>query len=489
MRSPFLSKSNYLIGLQCAKYLWTLFHEPEKIPPPDNITQHRFDQGHLVGQLAKKLFPDGIDITTDNFSENVKLTGQLMAQHKPLFEAGIQCGNIYCRVDILHPAEQDKWNIIEIKSSTSVKDEHFDDVSFQKFCCDRTGLEISNCYLMHLNNQYVRKGEINPAQLFIIEEISAQVNEAGDGIADRIDEILALLAIDHCPDVPIGNHCGTPYSCPLIDTCWDFLRPGNIFELYGRKVDTAQLLEKGIFSIREIPDEFLLSDKHRIQKTCEITGKPHIDTEGISRFLVALQYPYQFLDFETVNVAIPLFDGTSPYQQIPFQFSLHIKRDTTSELEHVSFLSENADDPRPALFARLRNAIVNEGSIIVYNQSFEESILTGLADAFPEYGDWIDSVCDRLIDLLTPFRSFKYYHPEQGGTASLKSVLPALTGRSYDCLRITDGQEAGLAFLDTIYGNISDEERNQTREDLQKYCGLDSEGMALIIDKLTDLSC
>ncbi len=488
MKSPFISKTNYLAGLQCFKYLWTLFHEPEKIPVPGKVTQHRFDQGHQVGQLAKTLFPKGIDIPTENFGDNIRLTRQLIEQRKPLFEAGIQSGNIYSRADILNPVEQGKWDIIEIKSSASVKDEHFDDVSFQKFCCEMAGLEIRNCHLLYINNQYVKNGDIDPTQLFTSEDITAQVDEMSNGIEDRINEILILLATDRCPDVTTGKHCSTPHDCPLNSICRDFLPAGNVFELYGRKVKVEELLERGILSIRETPDEFLFNDKQRIQKKCEISGQPHINKKGIINFLSALWYPYYFLDFETSGSAIPLFDGTKPYQQIPFQFSLHIKKDEKSGLEHFSFIAQDTNDPRPALLAKLKNVLGDKGSIIVYNQSFEESILTDLADAFPEYREWIENLCDRLIDLLIPFRGFYYYHPEQRGSASLKSVLPALTGRGYDGLGITDGQEAGLAFLDIIHGNVSDDDRNRIREDMQKYCGLDSEGMALIIDKLMELS-
>jgi hypothetical protein len=488
MKSPFLSKTNYLIGLQCPRYLWTKVYEPEEIPEPDNITQHRFDEGHEVGQLAKILFPGGIDIPTENFSDNIRLTRQLMTQAKPLYEAGIQSGNIFSRLDILNPVERGKWDIIEVKSSTSIKDQYYDDVSFQKFCCEQAGLKINDCFLMHINNQYVRQGDIEPAKLFAIDRITDQVDEESEGIEGRVNGILAILANSKCPDVSIGDHCSDPYLCPLCDECWDFLPDGNIFELYGRKANIEELMEGGILSIGEVPDEFLLNDKQRIQKRCQLSGQPHVNRKGISDFLGKLQYPYYLLDFETFGTAIPLFDGTRPYQQIPFQFSLHIKKDEKSSLEHHSFLAEDDNDPRPAFLTGLKNVLGNEGSIVVYNQSFEETTLKNLAVAFPEYKDWIETTRDRLVDLLIPFRSFHYYHPGQRGSASIKSVLPVLAGRSYTDLDINDGLQAGLAFLDIIYGNTPVNDREQIKTNLEKYCGLDSEGMALIIDKLAELS-
>ena len=485
MASVLLSKTRYLNGMQCLKYLWILSHEPEKIPVLDMATKYMFDQGHLVGDLAKRLFPGGIDIPTDDFMGNIRRTEELLEKRKPLFEAGILTEGIYSRVDILNPSNVNGWDLIEVKSTTSVKDVHLDDVSFQKYCCEKLGLKIQKCLLMHINNQYVKEGEIDPQKFFTLEDITGKVEQSSNGIQDRIADMLGVISATTCPEVTIGKHCSDPYDCALTE-CWAFLPEYNIFKLYYGGKKSFDLFDSGIITIREIPDSYKLNDKQRIQQACELSGKPYVDREGISNFLDTLQYPLYYLDFETVGPAVPLFDGTRPYQAIPFQFSLHVAENDGAKPKHFSFLASGTGDFRPTFLAELKNVLGDAGSIVVYNQGFEEGILKELALAFPEYHDWVNRVRERLVDLLSPFRQFHYYNPLQKGSASLKSVLPALTGKGYEDLDISDGQAASIAFQAVTYGNVFEEERNKVRSDLEKYCGLDTEGMIWIIASLRD---
>jgi len=484
--SQLLSKSKYLNGLQCLKYLWIQINEPERIPETDPVTQYIFDQGHLVGELAKRLFPGGIDIPTDDFMGNINQTKELLEQRKPLFEAGILAEGIYSRVDILNPSNENSWDLIEVKSTTSVKDVHLDDVSFQKYCCEKLGLKIEKSFLMHINNQYVKEGEIDPEKFFTLEDITEEVEQSSNGIQDRIADMLEVISATICPEVTIGKHCNDPYDCALTE-CWEFLPEFNIFNLYYGGKKSFDLFSNGIITIREIPHSYKLNDKQRIQQACEISGRPHVDREGISNFLGTLQYPLYYLDFETIGPAVPLFDGTRPYQAIPFQFSLHVAENDGSKPKHFSFLASGTGDFRPTFLAELKNVLGDTGSIVVYNQGFEEGILKELALAFPEYDGWVNRVRERLVDLLSPFRQFHYYNPLQKGSASLKSVLPALTGKGYNELDISDGQAASIAFQAVTYGNVSEEERNKVRSDLEKYCGLDTEGMIWIIENLNRL--
>jgi len=476
---PNLSKSRYIIGLQCPKYLWLLYNDPSKIPKPDAITQHRFNQGHLVGQLAKKYFPGGIDISEEDIAENIKETKELLKKKKNiLFEAGISAENIYSRADILKQVK-DEWDIIEVKSSTGVKDVHIQDVSFQKHCYEKAGLKIRKCFLMFINKEYVKKGKINPKKFFKIEDITTQVDDAIKGIQERIDLMFKIITSDKYPDMNIGKRCADPYECP-INECWDFLPESHVFKLHrgGRK--SMELFEKGIHAIKDIPDTFKLTGHQEIQRHCSRTGKPYVNKDAIKRFLKTLSEPLYYLDFETFNVTVPLFDGTKPYQQIPFQFSLHING------KHYSFLSEGKKDPRKEFISKLKEVLGEKGSIIVYNQAFEKRILKELSETFPKYKKWVDDVISRMTDLLIPFRNFHYYHPKQHGSASLKDVLPALTGKGYEGIEIS-GEEAGLAYLDITYGDLSEKEKEKIRKNLEEYCGLDSEGMVLIVDELVKL--
>ena len=486
-RKRLLSKSKYLNGLQCPKYLWVKLNEPDRVPMFDASTQHGFSQGHLVGEFAKKCFPDGIDIPAGDFTINLKQTEEFLKKRKPLFEAGIMVDNAFSRIDILKPVGKDEWNIIEVKSSTRIKDVNIHDVSFQRYCCDNYGLKIRNCFLMTVNNEYIRQADIDPAGLLTMTKITAGVDRATDGIRQRVDSMFSTIASEKCPDITIGKQCNSPYECPLKEECWSFLPENSIFDMYGSKKDAFQLFEKGIYSFKDIPEDFPLSGKQVVQKGCEISGKPHINKKLIEQFLSNLKYPLYYLDFETFSGAIPLFDSTRPYQQIPFQFSLHVVDEDNATARHYSFLADGTGDPRSEFIASLKNVLGNSGSIVVYNQSFEKGVLRALATIFPEYNDWVDKLNDRVIDLLAPFRSFHYYDARQKGSASIKRVLPVLTETSYDHLDISDGMNASLAFLDVISNSASAEEKIKIRKDLGEYCALDTEGMIWIVDKLKEL--
>jgi hypothetical protein len=486
MASQLLSKTKYITGLQCPRLLWMEIHEPGKIPKADTVTQYVFDQGHLVGELAKKLFPGGIDIPADDFMGNISTTRNLLKERKPLFEAGILAGRLYSRVDILSPAEEEWWDIFEVKSSTGVKEVHINDVAFQRYCCNQSGLDIRKCYLVSINRHYVKSGEIDPDGLFNIHDITDKVAEASVDIQDRIEDMLEVIKQKDYPEMIIGPHCRNPYECLLTD-CWEHLPEHNIFTLYYGGKKSFEMYGSGIVAVGEIPDGYKLNDKQRIQQACVASGEPHIDREAICGFLSSLEYPLYYLDFETIGSAVPLFDGTRPYQNIPFQFSLHVVKDESSQPEHLAFLANGTDDPRPALLAELKNTIGNDGSILVYNKGFEEGILKELARAFPQYSGWVTDVSNRLVDLLVPFSGFHYYHPLQKGSASLKRVLPAITGRGYEDLDISDGQVASVRFLTATFGDMPEAEKAQVMDDLEKYCGRDTEGMIWIVEKLREL--
>ncbi len=339
---------------------------------------------------------------------------------------------------------------------------------------------------MHINNQYVKVGDIDSEKLFVLQDISTEVEQAKQGIQDRIDSLFEIISASECPDVAIGNHCTNPYDCPITE-CWNGLPKHNIFTLYYVGKESSELYRNGIINIIDIPDSYKLDHRQQIQRACITSGQPHVNPEAVRQFLSSLQYPLHYLDFETIGPAVPLFDGTRPYQDIPFQFSLHIIRDEHSKPEHFSFLTSGTSDPRPTLLNELQRLLGSTGSIVVYHQSFEEGILRDLGHTFPEYDGWVSQVRDRLVDLLEPFSRFHYYHPLQKGSASLKKVLPAITGCGYEGLDITEGQAASIAYQAVTYGDVPEEVRNKVRKDLEKYCGRDTEGMIWIVEKLHEL--
>jgi len=462
-----------------------MYNSPESIPEFDASTQRIFDQGHQVGELAKKLFPGGIDILAEDFSGNLRSTKQLLAKRKPLFEPGFYQDNIFSRLDILNPVGENEWDIIEVKSSTSVKDVNLHDVSFQRLCCQKAGLNINRCFLAVVNNQYIKHGEINPAEYFAMHDITDDVNKVAEGMEERIQEMFAAIASPTCPEIRIGEYCNSPYDCP-VTMCREHLPEGNIFDLYRGGKKCYQMYYDGILKVGDIPDDYKLGQSQQIQKACEITGIPHIEKEAIREFLSEIISPVYYLDFETISPVIPLFDGTRPYQRIPFQYSLHkVDKKGTA---HYSFLAEGKEDPRPALLTQLKEEIGTRGSILTYNQSFEQGVLREMAEDFPDCAEWVEKTIGRMIDLLKPFRDFSYYHPDQHGSASIKKVLPAITGKGYDDLAINNGDAASGAYLAITYGEANEEERLQVRQDLIKYCGLDTEGMIWIVEELKQVS-
>ena len=467
-----LSKSKYINGLQCMKLLWVSINDAARLPPYDAATQHVFDQGHMIGELAQQLYPGGIRLEQENIGANLRETTASLKLRKPLFEAGFSGNRLYCRVDILNPAAGEEWDIVEVKSTNDVKEEQLFDVAFQRHCCQLNGVKINRCHIMHLNREYVKHGDIDPGQLFVTEDVTDRLAEFADGLEERIENMLAVIDSDQCPETAIGRHCNDPYSCLLQEECWRHLPEHHVMTLYSGKKLGEDLMAQGILDISSIPKDTKLNDKQQIQKDCVICGQPHIDTVEIKAFLKGLKYPLYFMDFETFAAAVPIYDGTSPYQNIPFQFSLHVITKLGAMLEHYEYLAD----------------IGPKGSILVYYEAFEKSRLKELAKAFPEYQEWVDSIIRRIVDLNVPFRDFSYYHPQQFGSSSLKQVLPVLTDLTYDDLEIGEGTTASLKFMEAAFGDIPDKERQKIRNDLRVYCGQDTEAMVRIIKRLDELS-
>jgi len=485
---PLLSKSNYMNGLQCPRYLWMRFHHPEKLPQPTAAEQRRFDQGHLVGELAQKLFPKGILVEQDNFKENIKKTEELLEKRKALFEAGILVENLYSRADVLNPVGRDEWDVVEVKSSTKVKPEHVLDVAFQKYVYLKFGLKIRKCFLMCIETSYVKKGKIEPKKLFKKEDITSEVNKAILDVEENIKRLFEILALEKPPEFQLMDLETSFYDHPVIDEFKESLPAGSVFELYRGGKKCRELFGQKVCLLVDIPEEYKLTGHQQIQKKCAKTGRLHLDKVKLGEFFGKLEYPLYFLDFETFQTAIPLFEGTKPYQQIPFQYSLHVVESEKTKPKHFSFLADGAKDQRKEFLSSLKENLGDKGSIIVYNQSFEKRILKELAEVFPKEKKWVEAVFERVVDLWEPFKKFYYYHPKQMGSASLKYVLPVLTKKSYQKLEISNGEDASLQFLTIAFEEVTEKEKERVREALEKYCGLDTEGMVWIVGELRELT-
>jgi hypothetical protein len=482
---PLLSKSKYLAGLQCPRLLWVHYNDAGRLAAPDASTIHRFDQGHLVGSLAQRLYPNGITIDWElGFDEVLRRTQQSLAARRPIFEAAFSFEGAFTRADVLVPVGKRQWDVVEVKSASNLKDQHLDDVAFQRHVYEGAGLAVRRCYLAFVDTSYVREGEVDPESLFKIVNVTREIGPIVPRVARRVRRLLKVIGGATCPEVEVGRHCYAPYTCPLEEECWAFLPERSVLSLRRGGDRPWTLLSKGVLRLADIPSRFPLTDKHRLQVRCARSGKRHVDRDALRRFLDRLEYPLHFLDFETAAVAVPLWSSSRPYEQVPFQYSLHVQRQPGGKPRHVSFLAKGQGDPRPRLLASLRRRLGSEGSIVAHHASFERQVLAACAAHFPDEADWIEAALRRVIDLEEPFRKFVYYHPDQEGSTSLKLVAPAVAGASYDDLAIADGQTAAQRFLVAEHGECPRGERTAVRQALKDYCCRDTEVMVQIVERL-----
>ncbi|GBR75863.1 hypothetical protein NO2_0495 [Candidatus Termititenax persephonae] len=415
-----------MLGLQCPKLLWYHFNRPSDIPPIDEATQAVFDEGKNVGELAKSLYPNGVTIDNSSFTEGLRQSEKYIQQKQPLFEVGFMSNNCYARADILVSYDQTQWDMIEVKTSTKVKDEHIKDVAFQKFIFMNAGIKIRNCYLMFINKDYLRKKELSPKEFFIKEDITEQVDNEIINIPNNLLILWEIVNAKDVSNIEIGTQCYEPNLCNLHDKCWPFLPKRSVFDLYIGKQKAFELLKKGITLLKDIPDNFELTDNQKIQLINNKNNAAYINKEAINNFLNKIQYPAYYLDFETFSTAIPILENTKPYQQVPFQYPLHIVKEKDSVPVHVSYLSERKDDLGKDFMESLKNNLGDAGSIIAYNAKFERGVIEGCLLSNPEYAEWTKKIFPRILDLIEPFRGFYYYHPDQKGSASLKKSFTDL---------------------------------------------------------------
>jgi len=422
----------------------------------------------------------------DDFEGIIEETRSLLSLKKPLYEAAFKFKRSFARPDILTPNKDGSWDLYEVKSSTSVKEINYADAAFQKYCYEGAGITIRKVYLVYINNEYVKNGPIDPKALFIQEEITEQVESLVGNVENQINRMIDIIKQKECPDIKIGAQCDDPYECPLKIVCWDFLPKESVFILNRiRKNKAFELIDSGITHIKDIPGDYSLSASQRIQFDCHTNGQVKVDSTAIKAFLDELQFPIYFLDFETVGPAVPVYDQSQPYQQVPFQFSLHILPGWDKEASHHAYLAEGQDDPRPELLSKLESLIKDKGSILSYNMSFELARLRESVAVYPKYQEWFVGIEKRFLDLIVPFRKFDYYDPKQMGRTSIKNVFPALTGGTYEGLEIGDGGTASNEYARVMFSDdISPDDKDCVLRGLEEYCKLDTQAMIDILKVL-----
>ena len=419
--TPFLSKSRFIKGMQCHKALWFQTHRPDlKLETPPDI-QAIFDVGHEIGALAQQLCPGGVEIPFDGvpLSEQIEQTRKLIESDiDTIYEAAFSHDNIFVKADILHRTAEG-WRLGEVKSATKAKEVYINDVAVQYHVITGCGVPISSVDLVLIDTSYIRNGEVDPSKLFKWVDVTDKVIERQEVIIMEAAAQRSMLC-DSEPLIDIGPHCSKPYECDYAHHCWQHIPSPSVFDFVDLgKPDPFKLYQQGIIKMEDVPPTSL-KWRQQLQLDGILNKNQIVDEVAVQEFLDELWYPLVFLDFETTYMTpVPLFDGTRPYQQVPFQFSLHWQNEPDGELFHTEFLAPTHGDPRELFLETLLEVMPDNSCVITWNAGFEGKILGWLARNFPRRRDRINSIITNIIDLMSPYRSKNIYNWQFNGSYSL----------------------------------------------------------------------
>ena len=478
-----ISKSDYVTGIKCPNALWLKKNRPDIEQEKD----HRIlDNGTMVGELACDRFPGGVRITAKPWEDEAIIQTQsaISANAPFIYEATFATDSgEYCAVDILRNNNDGTWDIIEVKSTTEPHEYHYLDISFQKYVLTRCGLKVRNCFIMTLNKEYVRHGDLDLQQLFALHD----ANEKMQSMDIVQKEIVRLRAILNGPELGVAlskPKCETKfYKCGYCHHCWRDVPDFSVFKAFRSPLSDKIYAEHG-YDLKNVPPELYVKQQNRGDIEAFLDNINIVNRDILHDFVNKLQWPLYFLDYETFQSPVPMFDNSRPEQQICFQFSLHVQRTPGDVLIHYGYLHHDADtDPRPGLLKALNDAIEDTGSVIVYNKTFECTCNRQMEIDFPEYAKKLSSINDRILDLMEPFKNRGLYNPCQNGSVSIKKTLPAFVPEmSYENLGIHNGTEASSQFMDFMTKKQTDAETEEMMLNLHEYCGQDTLAMVRLLD-------
>lgn len=476
-----LSKSRILSAIQCPKRLFLETNHPER-SKISSSTESAFAIGHAVGEIAQRIYGNDdavLILYEDGLASAIRQTKELMeaGPSVPIFEATFQYDDVLVRVDVLLP-DGHSWRVVEVKASTKVKEVHHIDCAIQSWVIRSLGYPVSSVSLAYVDNQFVYKGDGNYIGMLAEEDMT-------DSVALLEREVLALVERARAalqngePPVDVGGHCTKPYSCPFLSHCWPTDVEYPVTGLGGGRTKLGALVSEGFHDIRDVPVENLTgASQQRIHRvTCD--GNAEILSGG-AEFVASLPYPRYYLDFETIGPAVPIWAGTRPYATIPIQWSCHVE-DAPNKLRHDEFLDLSGEPPMRRLAERMIECLGNEGPILMYTR-YEEGVIRGLIELFPDLATSLLSLIDRLIDLY-PVVKTNYYHPKMLGSWSIKAVLPAMAPHmNYENLEgINEGLAASDGYLEAIDSSSSVERRAELEQQLLRYCRFDTKAMVEIV--------
>lgn len=480
-----------MLGYQCRKNIYLAVHQKELIPPVTPDLQALFDQGNAVTNEARNRYAGGVlvDNPAYDFIGSLRKTRELLAAHTPIiFEAAFEYKGCYARADIITYNETtQRWSIIEVKSTLKVKEEHLDDVSLQVWIMANAGLPIEKISVLHLNS-LCKYPDLT--DLFIEEDVTENLRARYTQISPRLNEIFKTLKSEVVPLIDIGAHCSKPRDCQFMSYCWGQknIPEVSLFSLPGIYDKKWDLYNRGILKIEDIPIAEL-KEKQQICLEVLKTGQRYVNVSKIKEELSNWKFPLYFLDFETINPALPRYEGTTPFMQVPFQFSLHILNSLDSELLHHEFLYDFDGDPRPSLAAELVDLCGTEGSIVAYYGQFESGRIQDLEDFLPQLKEKLHAIRARIVDPLPLIRE-AVYDAKFGSSYSIKNVGPAILGAdfNYQPMNIGDGSAAQRAFEELISQNTKGSRKAEIKRDLLEYCKKDTLVMVELVKWLFNLN-
>ena len=478
-----LSKSRVMTGLQCHKLLWWMVHEPAAPELElDGRVSAVMDRGSRVGELARTYVPGGllIDLPYDAYSERLTATEEALRKGCPvIYEAAFRADNVFVSVDILE-RRGSRYCLVEVKSTTSVKDHHFLDVAIQTHVLRRSGLDVTRMEVMYLNRECAYP---DLSDLFVWQDVTESVEGLLAKIPGEIVAQATMLA-GGLPSIAVGDHCSVPYECPFVERCWPELPPHHVSTLYAMRRRALELDEQGYRTIHDLPEDVPLGPIADRQRRAVQEGRIVVEPT-LARALDVFAPPIAFLDFETVGLAVPVWDGCHPYDAVPVQFSCHVQ-DEEGRVTHHEWLADGPEDPRPTLAEHLIRACESARTVVAYNAGFERRCIEQMAEALPPLATTLHGIVDRLVDLLAVIRNH-VYHPDFGGSFGLKRVLPALVPElRYKDLAINEGSMASLELERLLFQGVelTEDAKAKLRTDLLRYCFQDTLGLVRLLDRL-----
>ena len=485
-----ISKSLYCNYVQCKKMIWLNKYKPEEYVETKSDTV--MENGNEVGDLARRYFGNySLVKFNEVLIKMIMETKEYLKQNKKVIcEASFKFDNLFASIDILK-IDDDGVSIYEVKSSTEVKDIYKDDASFQAYILKKLGYTVKSVNVMYINSSYVLEGELDLKGLFRIEDVTAIAKSKEKEIELNVKEMNEILDNEKEPNIDLDMHCFKPYPCPFFKYCSKHLPEKNVFDIPGLlKSKKVSLYKEGKFKYEDLIKEDL-NPKYLEQLDFELNNKePKINKEEIKKFMSNLKYPLYFIDYETYQVSVPEIQGTRPYQQLPFQYSLHILKDKDSRLEHKEFLADIDDKNFIRHFAEsMIRDIPDNGSVIIYNKSFEPARNKEIAHMYPDLKKELNRINDNIIDFMEPFNKRYYYTKDMHGSSSIKAVLPALYPNDpelnyHNLPLVHNGEEASETFL-SLRGKTKEEQKS-IRDGLLVYCKLDTYAMVKIYERFKD---